>query len=72
MRKDHNKTVTWREARGPQIVLTNKSSQNFILELPAGRFRLDAGRQMRTVPSILEFDAIRQLVDQGLLSVDNS
>jgi hypothetical protein len=67
---DHNASATWMEAKRDIIVLTNKSPQNFILDLPAGRYRLDAGRQMRTLQSILSLAPIKQLVDQGLLVVE--
>ena len=61
---------TWMESKRNIILLTNRSKQNFILELPTGRYRLDAGRTMRTLRSILTFDQVKQLVDQGLLAVE--
>jgi hypothetical protein len=52
------------------VVLVNKSKQNFILDLPTGRYRLDAGRRMRTLRSILRIGQVEQLVKDGLLSVE--
>ncbi len=57
--------VTWMEDKKSIIFLTNKSRNNFILELPAGRYRLDAGRRMRTLKSILDIATIKELVDPG-------
>lgn len=64
--------VTWMEDRKQIIFLTNKSKNNFILELPAGRYRLDAGRRMRTLKSILEVAEIKALVDKGELVVEKA
>lgn len=63
-------SATWMEAKKDIIVLSNPTNQNFILELPAGRYRLDAGRRMRTVISILSIAQIRELVDAGQLVVE--
>ncbi|RIK42886.1 MAG: hypothetical protein DCC55_07410 [Chloroflexi bacterium] len=52
------------------IVLANKSNHNFILELPTGRYRLDAGRRMRTLRSILKIGQVERLVSEGMLSVE--
>lgn len=52
------------------ITLVNTTQRNFILDLPAGRYRLDAGRRMRTLRSILKFDQVKQLVDQGEIRVE--
>lgn len=65
-------TPTWMEDKKEIIFLTNKSGRNFILELPAGRYRLDAGRRMRTLRSILKIEEIKQLVDKGELMVDKA
>ena len=61
---------TWQENPADVITIVNRSSHNYILELPSGRFRLDAGRTMRTMNSILDIVSIRELVDQGILSVE--
>jgi len=63
--------VTWMEDKKSIIVLANKSKNNFILELPAGRYRLDAGRRMRTLKSILDIASIKELVDKGELVVES-
>jgi hypothetical protein len=60
----------WMENKKNIIVLANPTSQNFILELPTGRYRLDAGRRMRTLRSILNIGQIRELVDAGQLVVE--
>lgn len=61
---------TWLGNPDDIIVLANRSSQNFILDLPAGRCRLDAGRRMRTMRSILRFPQITELVREGKLAVE--
>ena len=60
---------TWIENPDDIIVLVNNTSRNFILDLPAGRYRLDAGRRMRTLRSILKYRQILALVEDGSLTV---
>ncbi len=62
--------TTWNEDPDQIIVLSNRSKNNYILELPTGRFRLDAGRRMRTLRSIMKIQQVKQLVDQGDLVVE--
>jgi hypothetical protein len=62
--------TTWQEKPEDIIILTNRTRNNFILELPAGRYRLDAGRRMRTLRSIMNVQQVKQLVDQGSLAVE--
>ena len=62
---------TWQEDANEMIVLVNRSPNNYILELPSGRIRLDAGRKMRTLRSIMKVQQVKQLVDQGTLSIEN-
>ncbi len=62
--------VTWIENPDDIIVLANRTSQNFILDLPAGRYRLDAGRRMRTLRSILKHESIMELVKEGKLALE--
>ena len=64
--------ISWMEDPKTIIFLTNKSSNNFILELPTGRYRLDAGRRMRTLNSILNIPAVKELVDKGELAVEKA
>ena len=61
---------TWLENPDNIIMLANRSKQNFILDLPAGRCRLDAGRRMRTLRSILGYPQIMDLVKEGKLAVE--
>lgn len=61
---------TWLGNPDDILVLANRSSQNFILDLPAGRCRLDAGRRMRTMRSILSYPQIMDLVKEGKLAVE--
>ncbi|MCC6169965.1 MAG: hypothetical protein IT329_22290 [Caldilineaceae bacterium] len=61
---------TWQEDPDQIIMLVNRSKNNYILELPSGRYRLDAGRRMRTVRSIMKIQQIKQLVDQGNLVIE--
>lgn len=67
---DNSNQLTWMEDPADIIVLTNQTKQNFILDLPSGRFRLDAGRRMRTLRSILTVAQVQQLVDSGQLKVE--
>lgn len=62
--------TTWIEEKKEIIVLNNTSAQNFILELPTGRYRLDAGRKMRTMRSILNIEQVKALVDEGQLVIE--
>lgn len=61
---------TWKEDPDDIIMLVNRTSRNFILELPAGRYRLDAGRRMRTLRSILKHQPIMALVEDGSLAIE--
>jgi hypothetical protein len=63
--------TTWQENPEEIIVLANRTQNNFILELPAGRYRLDAGRRMRTLRSIMKVQQVKQLLDQGSLAIEN-
>ena len=67
---DRLQNTTWQENPTDIIVLTNQSSSNYILELPSGRFRLDAGRRMLTLKSILNLPKVKQLVDDGSLRLE--
>jgi hypothetical protein len=64
------KEFTWLENADDIIVLANRSTQNFILDLPAGRYRLDAGRRMRTLRSILKHESVMELVNAGQLAIE--
>lgn len=61
---------TWQEDPKDIIVLANRTANNYILELPTGRYRLDAGRKMRTLKSIMQIAGVKQLVDEGHLVVE--
>lgn len=61
---------TWQENPEDIITLVNRSQHNYILELPSGRIRLDAGRRMRTLRSIMKVQQVKQLVDAGNLAVE--
>ncbi|MEX1019446.1 MAG: hypothetical protein WDZ49_07290 [Litorilinea sp.] len=61
---------TWQENRDDIIILANKTRHNYILELPAGRYRLDAGRRMRTMRSIINIPQVKELVDTGNLAIE--
>ena len=64
------KEFTWLEDPDDIIILANRSQQNFILDLPAGRYRLDAGRRMRTLRSILKHQSVMDLVNAGQLAIE--
>ena len=61
---------TWRQNPDDIIFLANRTRQNCILDLPAGRYRLDAGRRMRTLRSILKHQQIMALVEDGSLTIE--
>jgi hypothetical protein len=61
---------TWTEDPDNIIMLVNRTHKNFILDLPAGRYRLDAGRRMRTLRSILKHQQIMALVEDGSLTIE--
>lgn len=62
---------TWQENPDDIIMLVNRTSNNYILELPAGRYRLDAGRHMRTLRSICAIKQVQDLLEQGSLVIEN-
>lgn len=62
--------TTWNEDPKEIIVLVNRSARNYVLELPSGRVRLDVGRRMRTLRSILKIRQVKELVDHGDLLVE--
>ena len=62
--------ATWLEHRGEVISLANRSGRNYMLDLPSGRCRLDAGRRILTVRSILQVAQVKALVDAGDLVVE--
>lgn len=64
--------ATWLDVREAKIKLVNRSKNNYILEMPSGRYRLDAGRTMLTLKSILDFDQVKRLVDEGSLVVEQA
>lgn len=61
--------VTWMHNRGELITLVNTSRRNFVFDLPTGRLRLDAGRSIRTEASLAAKPQIKQLIEDGELSV---
>ena len=63
--------ITWLEDPKEVIILSNRSEKNYILELPTGLCRLDAGRRMRTLRSILDIGQISELVSSGHLVVED-
>lgn len=62
--------TTWREDSRDIIILANHSRNNFILDLPTGRCRLDAGRNMRTLRSIMNYPQVKELLDKGDLVIE--
>ena len=61
---------TWQEDQEDIIILANRSSKNYVLDLPAGRYRLDAGRRMRTMRSITKLAQVQDLLEQGALIIE--
>lgn len=70
MSTDRNKN-TWQENPDDIIMLANRSKHNYILELSTGRCRLDAGRRLRTLRSILKINQVKALIDKGDLVIEN-
>ena len=62
--------ATWLQDPSQVISLVNRSGKNYVLDLPSGRCRLDAGRRMRTMRSILQVSQVKALVDKGELAVE--
>jgi hypothetical protein len=62
---------TWQEDPDEIITLVNRSNSNYLLELPSGRVRLDAGRKMRTLRSILKVQQVNDFVNQGILAIES-
>ncbi|BAM00263.1 MULTISPECIES: hypothetical protein [Caldilinea] len=69
---EHNmkQEYTWKEDPDDIIILVNRTNKNLILDLPTGRYRLDAGRRMRTLRSILKYPQIMELVENGSLTLE--
>lgn len=65
-----NATTTWQESTDDVIMLVNRSGNNYILELPTGRCRLDAHRTIRTLRSITNIEQVKRLVEQGELVIE--
>jgi len=63
-------TTTWQENPDDVILLVNRSSNNYILELPTGRCRLDANRTIRTLRSITRIEQVKSLIEQGELVIE--
>ena len=70
MAKPKTDSVTWMQNDGDVITLVNASSNNYVLDLPTGYFRLDAGRRMRTLRSITGIDQVQKLISAGHLRVE--
>ncbi len=65
-----NATTTWQKSTDDVIMLVNRSDNNYILELPTGRCRLDAHRTIRTLRSITNIEQVKRLVEQGELVIE--
>ena len=62
--------LTWQKNPDDIIMLVNRTGNNYILDLPTGRYRLDANRRMRTMRSILKYPQIIELIHEGSLAVE--
>ncbi len=72
MAKRRYDDITWLEDPKDVIVLVNQANKNYILDLPTGIYRLDAGRRMRTLRSILNIGQIQELISSGHLVVEEN
>lgn len=70
MAKSNGDQLTWVYDPKDVITLVNRSQKNYVLELSTGLYRLDVGRRMRTLRSILNNSQIKKLVDSGALAVE--
>lgn len=61
---------TWQENPDDIILLVNLTGNNYILEMPSGRCRLDAYKRIRTLRSVFNVPQVRELVEQGLLTIE--
>jgi len=68
--KQEPAALTWQQNPDDIIVLANRTGNNYILDLPTGRYRLDAKRRMRTMRSILKYPQIIALINEGSLAVE--
>jgi hypothetical protein len=57
--------LSWLKSKEDIITLENRSRTNYILDLPTGLYRLDSGRRMRTLRSILKIAQVQKLIDAG-------
>ncbi|MBX3051672.1 MAG: hypothetical protein KF753_09380 [Caldilineaceae bacterium] len=62
--------LTWVHDPKDVIVLVNRSQNNYVLDLPTGLCRLDMGRKLRTLRSILKIAQVKELVDTGSLAIE--
>ncbi|MBI3957862.1 MAG: hypothetical protein HY328_03555 [Chloroflexi bacterium] len=70
MAKSNQDQLTWVHDPKDVIVLVNRSQKNYVLDLPTGLYRLDIGRRMRTLRSILNIAQVQKLVDAGSLAIE--
>lgn len=70
MATNNGDQLTWVHNPKDVIVLVNRSKENYVLDLPTGLYRLDRGRKMRTLRSILKIDSVKKLVDAGSLAIE--
>lgn len=61
---------TWQENPDDIIILANHSKNNYVIDMPSGRCRLDAGRKIRTLRSIIDIQQVRDLVEEGILTIE--
>jgi hypothetical protein len=51
------------------VLVRNASANNVLLELPTGRFRLDAGQSYRMTADIADLQQVKDLVAAGLVEI---
>lgn len=54
------------------VTVRNTSAQNILLQLPAGNFRLDAGRTFRMTADITDVQQVKDLIAAGMVQVSKS
>lgn len=63
--------LSWLKSKEDIITLENHSRTNYILDLPTGLYRLDSGRRMRTLRSILKIAQVQKLIDAGEIVISD-
>jgi hypothetical protein len=67
LNRRHLSRPAWKP--GKYVTLRNLGDRHILLELPTGHFRLDKGRAHRFTADVLQTEAVRRLLEAGLIGV---